>query len=235
MPDAAIPLKDITDNLTNIIAAMAALGTASFALVDGSKAFWGGVSNTGFVHIKDIVKKLFPSDTTDASPVLLSDIESVLKARWLNGAPPAEQKATAKSLIKLRLNEKTATDLAKATGVDADKLGDLAQRIAEGKTPQAEDADLFNRFDLMLTTIIDQGYQRADQAYRNTARVWSIAVSVALAVFGGRILLGSNFWCSQQLSIAFLIGLAATPVAPFAKDLTSALSAGVKAAQMFRK
>lgn len=235
MPEAVISLKDITDNLTNIIAAMATLGTASFALVDGSKAFWGGVSNTGFVHIKGILKKLFPSDVQGASPVPLSDVEAVLKARWLNGAPQAEQKATAKSLIKLRLNEKTAADMARATGVDADKLGDLARRIAAGESPKAEDADLFNRFDLMLTTIIDQGYQRADQAYRNISRVWSIGVSVALAIFGGRLIMGSDFWCSRQLSIAVMIGLAATPVAPIAKDLTSALSAGVKAVQAVRK
>ena len=46
---------------------------------------------------------------------------------------------------------------------------------------------------LMLTAILDEGYQRADQAYRNSAKTWSIGVSVVLAVLGGWIVEGSSF------------------------------------------
>ncbi|MEN6373280.1 MAG: hypothetical protein ABFD75_00695 [Smithella sp.] len=233
-------MSDLINVISSLIAATAALGTASYALVDGSKAFWGGVSNNGFVHIKRILEKLFPNDSKNNSvPIPLKDVKEALKARWLNGVPLAEQKATAKSLIKLRLNEYTAKDLANATGVKEEKLKELAKTIAEGGTPKADDADFFNRFDLMLTTIIDRGYQQADQAYRNKARVYSIVVSVILALLGGWLIDKEvefmKFLGSRQMGMAFLIGLAATPVAPIAKDLTSALSAGVKAAQMLRK
>ena len=39
----------------------------------------------------------------------------------------------------------------------------------------------------------------------------------------------------RELSLCFVAGLLATPLAPVSKDLASALSAGVKVAQALRK
>lgn len=219
-------------NLTDIIAATAGIGTAAYALVDGSKALWGGVSNCGFGHIKRALRKFFPEGTQEngsANPLQLGEVLSALRANWLNGTALADQKAIAKSLIKLRLDQTNSSDLAKATGVDEGKLKSIAGKIATGETLTQQESDVFGRFDLMLTAILDEGYQRADQSYRNSAKAWSIVLSVIIAVFGGLSVENSS------LSGAILVGLAATPVAPIAKDLTSALSAGVKAAQMLRK
>jgi hypothetical protein len=224
-------------NLSADIAAAAALGTAAFTLVDGSKAFWGGVSNCGFGYIESSVGKFFPkgSETTDTTnPLSLSEVLATLRANWLNGTALADQKAIAKSLIKLRLDQANAPNLAKATGVDKDKLVTIAEKIASGGTLTQEESDVFGRFDLMLTAILDEGYQRADQSYRNSAKAWSIAVSVVLAVLGGWIVQGPSF-DTQQIGVAILVGLVATPIAPIAKDLTSALSAGVNLAQSLRK
>lgn len=224
--------------VTNCIAAVAGLGTAAYALVDSSKAFRGGVSNYGFDNIERVLTSLYPEDIDKAdrsNPLALAAVLATLKANWLNGTALADQKAIAKSLVKLRLDEVNAEHLAKATGVNADTLINIAKNIATGTSLSQQESDVFGRFDLILTALLDEGYQRADQAYRNCAKAWSVVVSVILALAGGWVVTGGELYSSRDILAAVLIGLLATPLAPISKDLTSALSASVRAMQLFKK
>ncbi len=228
-----MPIENLTDNITDYITAAAGLGTAAYALVDGSKAFRGGVSNHGFEHIERVLKKFYPELDGKNSPQL-QNVLGTLKANWINGKPLADQQAIAKTLIKLQLDKINAPTLAEATGVDAEKLTSVAEKIASGNSLQQDEQDVFGRFDLMLSAMLDEGYQRADQVYRNSAKAWSIGVSILLALFGAWVLKGAALDVNE-IGAALLVGFAATPVAPVAKDLTSAISAAVKAAQLWRK
>jgi len=222
------------DTVTQYIAVAAGLGTAAFALVDASKAFAGGVSNHGFVHIRNVVSSFFftsGGETDPTNPLHLDEVLATLRANWLNGMVLSDQKAIAKSLIKLRLDEASAGQLAKATGVRPEILASVARKIAAGEKLSNQETDVFGRFDLMLTALLDRGYQRADQSYRNKAKAWSIVASVSLALFA-KWIVGIE---TVSYSKALLLGLIATPIAPVAKDLTSALQAGVKAVQVLRK
>jgi hypothetical protein len=222
------------DSLSQYVAAAAGLGAAAYALVDCSKAFFGGVSNYGFGHIKRVVSGFFSKSVRgkdSANPIHLEEILATLRANWLNGTVLADQKAIAKSLIKLRFDQNNAPKLAQATGVDTNMLTAIAIKISSGATLTPQENDVYGRFDLMLTAILDEGYQRADQSYRNSAKAWSIAVSVLLAVVGALVVNDPSF----SVPKAILVGLVATPIAPIAKDLTSALQAGVKVAQAFKK
>lgn len=219
------------DSLSQYAAVAAGLGTAAYALVDGSKAFNGGVSNYGLGHIRRVVSRFYPKDRAAVGPLPLEEVLATLKANWLNGTALADQKAIAKSLIKLRMNEASAPDLAEATGLDKEVLKTIAKKIVSGGTFTQQENDVYGRFDLMLTAILDEGYQRADQAYRNGAKAWSIGVSVVFSLIGKLSVDNPSF----SWPIAIMVGLAATPIAPIAKDLTSALQAGVKAAQAFKK
>jgi hypothetical protein len=69
---------------------------------------------------------------------------------------------------------------------------------------------------------LDEGYERADQRYRNAAKVLAGAFSIVLALFGGWIV-GSN------PLLALFVGIIAVPLAPIAKDLSRTLQAAVKA------
>jgi hypothetical protein len=220
------------DQISDYIAVAAGLGTAAFALVDASKAFWGGVSNCGFGHIRRVVTRFLPG-TGGGALLNLDGVIATLRANWLNGTALGDQKAIAKSLIKLRLNTDNASHLASAAGMPANSLNGAVQKITAGKALAPQESDTYGRFDLILTAVLDEGYQRADQSYRNSARVWSIVVAIGLAVTG--VWLTQGTLDSPYLSKAILVGLVATPIAPIAKDLTSALSAGVKVAQMLRK
>ena len=232
--------------LTGIITAVGALGTAAYGVVDVTKSIGGGVSNCGFGRIAKTMAALIPekamaeaagTGTSEVSALSLASILVTLKSNWINGMPSEDQRAIAKSLVKLRMNVELVPTLAKMTGVNPVILASVAAKIASGAPLAKEEADVYSRFDLVLTTLLDQAYQRADQQYRNTAKLCAVIASVILATTGawslGQIqhffLVDRAFWQS------FLLGLLATPLAPVAKDLASAVQAGAKAAQTWGK
>ncbi len=221
-----------------VVAAIGALGTTSFALVDATKLLGnGGISNSGFIHIESAVGKFFPgasrrpgTGTARAEKELLD----ILHGNWINGTALADQKAIAKSLIKLRLNGSTAGNFAAATEVDGKVLATVAAKMANGESMLSAEANVFGRFDLALTAMLDEGYNRADQKYRNRARGLACVVSVVLAVLGGWSIAGGRYLWTADMAKAALCGLLATPLAPISKDLASALAAGVKVAEAGR-
>jgi hypothetical protein len=234
-------IKESNGMLTNIpeyITAAGALGTASYAVVDGSKAVRGGVSNHGFSYIRTVAETLWPKSPDIPEPLKLASAVETLQANWLNGSPLADQKAIAKTLVKLCLSAETAPHFAAVTGVNPEILTGVATKLTSGEPMTQAETDVFGRFDLVLSSFLDKGYQRADQSYRNKAKAWSMAVSVVLAFLGGWTINSGTFGqyiFSADIGKALLTGLLATPLAPVAKDLSSALSAGVKAFQLVRK
>lgn len=241
-----MPFNELT--IPNLIAALGALGTASFGLVDATKAAGGGVSRAGMNDIKKALKPLFGGaySTKDRSnPLTYASILDNLRANWMNGTDLADQKAIAKSLIKLRLSPSTAPALANATGVDPAELVAIATSINTAVALTPPQADVFGRFDLALTSLFDQAYQRADQRYRNCAKILASVFSIVIAVIAG------YFYEQQSISnygatfftyllhepfarICLLAGALATPIAPVAKDLSTALAAGASLVQKMR-
>jgi hypothetical protein len=219
----------VLQNLPQVITAIGGLGTAAFGLLDASKVFAGGVNHIGFTGIRAAVRQL-----TDAGqPVnALSQrmILATLQANWMNGTHLGGQKAIAKSLIKLNLNPGNAAALALATGVDPDALKTVATKIAAGISLISSESDVFARFDLIVTAMLDEAYQRSDQVYRNWTRALSALIAVALALAGGRMLHPSVDW-----PVAVLVGLLATPLAPVAKDLATALATAATTLQFVKR
>ncbi len=229
-------------NIGDVVSAVGALGLASFALVDASKVGRsGGVSNSGFVFIERAVRALLPQERLNLASAASrgpGGVLDVLHASWINGAALADQKAIAKSLVKLRLTPETAEGFARATLVDAAALARIAGKMVRGERLETAEANALGRFDLALSAILDEGYQRADQKYRNSARALASLAAVVLAVFGGWAVSKSGaaaYFGGSDVWIAVLCGVLATPLAPISKDLTSALAAGVKLAQTLRK
>jgi hypothetical protein len=215
-------------SLTTTIAAVGALGTAAFGLVDAFKVLpGGGISSAGFKFIRQAIFNLVPDVASLNGTGLSRDsIVYTLQSQWINGTAAAAQINIAKSLIKLRLTPDTATALAKATGVDAGILSQIAASIQSATPLTTPQTDVYGRFDLLLTTLLDQAYQRADQRYRNVAKFAAIPMAVALAVIAARVIPNQVTY-----SQAVLIGLIATPIAPVAKDIASAISTAAQAIQ----
>jgi hypothetical protein len=228
---------DSLNGLPNMITAVGGLGTAAFGLVDASKAFGGSVNHFGFEGIRAAVTKLTPAATTKGTAVAaLSQpkILETLQANWFNGTDLASQKAIAKSLIKLNLNPDNAATLAGDVGVDPTTLATIATSIATAKALTPAQSDFFGRFDLIVTALLDEAYQRADEIFKNRTRAVAMGTAILLAIVGAFMLQGSNI-SGQDIAEAFLIGLLATPLAPIAKDLSTALATAVNALQAAKK
>ncbi|MGO9604396.1 MAG: hypothetical protein ACLQAT_13545 [Candidatus Binataceae bacterium] len=238
MPDEL--LSQSLANISKFMAAAGALGTAAYGLIDSSKAIAGGMSNPGFGYIRKEVERILGSaaeKSGGAGGLPDADILATLRANWLNGVAKSDQKAAAKSLIRMRITPENAEQLANATGVDATALKDVAQHIRNGDQLTQKDINLIGRLDTVVSALLDLGYERADQFYRNSAKLAATFVAVALAVVGGGLIHHnsnpsvaiSGYFGSSDFLVALLVGAISTPLAPVAKDLSTALSTAVKA------
>ena len=250
---------DPGSQLTQTITAIGGLGTAAFGLLEAIKPVVPWINWLGFPRIEKAVSALAPAGTTlpaaqpasggsssagkaqgaSAAQALnalpQSGIVETVKSNWVNGNDLASQKAIAKSLIKLHLSSGNAYDVAKATNVDGATLKSVAEKTRNGTKLDQTESDVFSRFDLIVTALLDDCYQRADQFYRNWMRGLAACIEVILALAGGRVLIGAGFWHSSDAWLAFLVGLLATPLAPIAKDLSTALATAVNTMQLVKK
>lgn len=232
MVDPATTFDNIRlTQITTAIAAIGALGTAAFGLVDASKLLPWLVPSSGFGFIRKLVKQLAPESSTipTDSALTVAAITDTLRANWINGMALADQKSVAKTLFKLRLNAQTAPALALITGVDKDVLTSVATKLANGEEMSQQEMNTYGRFDVLLATTIDRGYQKADQRYRSTAKLAACIVAILLAEAA------AYFLGMQNAGLAFIVGLVATPLAPIAKDLASSLTTAAKAVQSVKK
>jgi hypothetical protein len=222
-------------SLPQIITAIGGLGTAAFGLVDSTKPFFGGVNRIGFGRIASAVASLTPG--APASGLTQAQILATLKANWYNGTDLGSQKSIAKSLIKQGLNTTNAAALANVAGVDAAVLQSVAGKITSGTALEQNESDVYARFDFILTALLDEVYQLSDQAYTNGTRIVASIFAVGLALVGGWTLhpnTTSAYWMSRDMGIALLAGILATPLAPIAKDLSSALATAVNTLQTMK-
>lgn len=233
--------------LPDAIVAVGGLGTAAFGLLEAIKPVIPSINLIGFGGISKTVSTLTPEAAGAGAPANAlprAKVLDSLRANWRNGSDLGSQKAIAKTLIKLHLSAGNAADAAAATNVDAALLTQSATSIAAGTALTQPQTDAYSRFDLIVTALLDEVYQHADQFYRNWMRGLAAAIAVLLAVAGGCVvqngyLIPSGFanagqfdW--KQFGAAILIGLLATPLAPVAKDISTALATAVNTMQMFK-
>lgn len=238
--DASILKTATLTQVTVAITAVGALGTAAFGLVDASKLVPALIPSSGFGFIRTLVMEFAPpSETVPAGSALTApEITDTLYANWLNGMALADQKSVAKTLIKLRLNADTAPELATMTGVDKTVLTSVSEKLANGESMTQPEMNTYGRFDVLLATSIDRAYQKADQRYRTSAKFAACVVAVVLAEVAAyflRMLVVDGHLIWHNIGLAAIVGLIATPLAPVAKDLATALNTAAKAVQSVKQ
>jgi hypothetical protein len=224
--------------LGQVITAIGGLGTAAFGLVDAAKSAFRGINRVGLKHIHEVVSELAPEGANAVGPVNAlpqAKILESLEANWVNGNDLASQKAIAKSLIKLHLSSASASTVAVKASVDPAVLTAVASKLESGTPLSQAESDTYSRFDLIVTALLDEAYQVSEQVYRNFTRTLAAVLAVALAMAGTWCLEGANFWSPKEITLAVLVGLLATPLAPIAKDLSSALASAVNTMQLIKK
>jgi hypothetical protein len=236
---------DITSlQLSEVVTAIGGLGTAAFGLLEALKPFFSSINRMGLGRIQGTVSSLTPNQKGDGvtpdplNALPRNSILATIEANWVNGTDIAAQKAIAKSLIKLHLSAGTAELLAGAVNVDPAALKAIAAKTLAGTPLTQTESDVFGRFDLIVTALLDQAYQYSDQVYRNGTRTLAAGLAVVLALAGAWSLEGATLFTGahwHDLVLAFLVGLLATPLAPVAKDISTALSTAVNTMQAVKK
>ena len=218
-------------NVSAVIAAVGALGTTAFGLVDTFKMLpGGGLSRAGFKFVRRVILRLAPEvPTFEGTGLSRESLLYTLQSQWVNGTSTTDQVSIAKSLIKLRLTPGTSDALAKATGVNPAILSAVAANLVAGTALTPVQNDVYGRFDLLLTTLLDQAYQRAGQRYRNAAKAVAVPVAVGLALAAAFLAGG------VKPGVAIMLGLIATPIAPIAKDLATGLTTAMQAIQSWKE
>jgi len=226
-------------NLSEVITAIGGLGTAAMGLVEALKPVFGSINRMGLKHIQDTVRALTPNAAGDPKNALpQKNVLETIEANWVNGTDLSSQKAIAKSLIKLHLSADTAAAVAATANVDPNVLQSIAQKNAAGATLLQTENDVFGRFDVIVTALLDEAYQCSDQVFRNGTRALAAVLAVALALAGAWCLEGQRLWCRSSwhdIGLAILVGVLATPLAPIAKDISTALATAVNTMQVVKK
>jgi hypothetical protein len=218
------------DYIATMVGAIIGLGIASMGLVDATKIFWGGPSRFGMSHITNAIRPFLMAGNANGTIFQSADLVAILRANWTNGVAIGEQKARARSLIHLLITKPTAPAFAKLTGTDPDLLAAaVAQRGMELQAgPGAAAIHALGHFDAILSAVLDKGYQRADQVYRNASKVCALTAAVSLAFVTAPML-------GLSITEAILVALCAAPLAPMVKDLTSSLQAAATAMKIVRR
>ncbi len=216
----------------NALIAIGALGTASYGLVDVSKALpGGGLSLSGFGEIRKAVTPFASALTVGAG----AHWPSILQSHWVNGGALDDQKAKAKALIRLGLTTaNTATMAAEpsiAGRIDGAAVATTITNMHTGTPLTPVNLNELGRFDAIVSAALDAGFEMADQRYRACARALACGLAIGLAEAAAVLidLQMKKAFDGPDFAIAILIGLVSTPLAPVAKDLASALSTAASA------
>jgi hypothetical protein len=226
---------DVLHNLPQLVTAVGGLGTAAFGLVDATKVFWGGVNHIGFSKIAKRVSSLVATGEQVTNALPPKEVLNTLKGNWFNGTDIGSQKSIAKSLIKLHMNPDNSVAIAKATNIDPEVLTTVAKKQSSGEALTPGEGDVYARFDLILTAMLDETYQIADDDYRNATRAIAALFGIGLSVLGWLILHHDNPQTQVSFWDAAITGVLATPLAPIAKDLSTALATAVNTLQLVKK
>jgi hypothetical protein len=237
-------LSDEISNITGMLASIAALGTAAFGLVDVTKVFWGGISRAGFGYILKALKPFEPALRAAGG----DQWRQTIQANWINGVAEDAQKAAAKSMIHLGLSPDNAAQLARSGRVDPAALLVVVTSLDAGIALTPADINVLGRFDAILDTALDGGFERADQLYRNAAKSLAAVIAIVLAIAGEHLLWVSrgcetgtisavnncaasagHFVGSGDFWLAVLVGAVSVPLAPVAKDISTSLATAVSA------
>lgn len=223
--------NEILTNVGGVLAALSALSTASFGILDASKAFWGGISNVGLGHLKTALVPFSPA--LDAA--VGKDWRAVVRANWINGVSKPDQKSVVGALLKLGLSPDTAPSLAVGGRVDAQALAAVATKLEKGSALNDQDLNVLGRMTATVEALLDAAFERAEQQYRNVSRLLAGLVAVGVSVIVQYAWAHSDDSATAPgYGLAILVGLLAVPVAPVAKDLTSALSAAMNSIKAAR-
>lgn len=217
----------IMDHLPAFVLATGALGTAAFGIVEALK--WTDVGLFGFGRLTKVLGAPFLECLKRAYG---PNQEAYLKALYRKGRTSGDLPRVLRQGARIGLHAEAATALADEFGqvVPAADLDEIVGAIAQGNDLTEAQRRVLGRFELAMDARIDAAMALADTAYVGQVRMLASGVAILLALIVAGVYSYTNqandhvYWF-----VAFLVGVAAVPLAPIAKDLAEALKAAGRA------
>lgn len=203
--------------VTAVLLAIGALGSAAFGIVEGLK--WTPLGTAGFQWIRRLLGPFFPA----LENAYGSESLTVLRAAYHSRRGQGDVRRLLRQGIRLGLRPELAGELAEFVGtIDPSMLAQTAESLQQGKELSDQERATLGRFELAVDARIDAALDRAETAYTGTMRVAAAAVALAIAVAVGTM---------QQANwrLTLLVGIAAIPLAPITNDVVNAIQAAATA------
>lgn len=209
------------------VAAVGALGTAAFGIVDGLK--WTRFGSAGFGEVRRHMDKYTAVLVAAFGP----DAWTLLESQYRNGRTNGELPRSLRQAVRIGLRPENSDQVCAALGgaVTPQQLNAAATAVQAGQVLSDTDRQVIARYEMAVDARIDGALGAAESYFVGASRVLAMAVALGLAI-AAAFLLRQNFGDVDDFtlfSMAILIGLAAVPIAPIAKDLASGLTAAVSA------
>ncbi len=210
------------EDMVNIVLAAGALGTASFGIVEGLKFF----RFFGLLGFDEIRKNLGPLWDT-LSVAFGPEYKSMLEGVYFGDRADLER--TLRQGIRIGLTQTNAEDAASIlntiSGVDLKKAAAI---IEAGKGLPDSLKNVVGRYELAADARVDAAMRLAEARYVVGQKISAMAVALVAAVLAGIVM----YWSSYRPGIFFqslIVGVAAVPLAPIAKDVATALQSAARA------
>ena len=164
-----------------------------------------------------------------------ADAYALARANWLNGVAKENQKMAIRNMIRLGLNKENASRLdARIISVSPLDLANAADKARQGQELSEVELGVLARFDAMIDLRLDLAFEQADQRFRNASRLGAAIIAVILSL-GAAFTVLSKGEPFERIAIGLVVGLVAVPLAPVAKDISSAITTAVNAFKSIRK
>ncbi len=223
-------------DLAALVVSAGALGAAAFGVVEALK--WTPVGTLGLNAFRHLLGPLYPAL---ASPYG-KDYDALLEAQYRKGRSKGELPATVRRGVRLALSEENAANLAEFVGIPAvpgERLRQIAGRVQSGGLLDEQDKTLLARFELAVDTRIDAAFALAENQYTGGVRCVASVLAIAIAQVAAALIAGTcgsaatscpgAMGTAELHVVALIVGVAAVPLAPIAKDLATAVRAADKA------
>jgi len=209
--------EDVAVELTNAILATGALGTAAFGVVEALK--FTSLGNAGFSLA---IRELGP--LTECMRVAYGEkYESLLRGQYRSEDRDLLPR-TLRQGVRIGATGNNADSVTRFLGsLDRDSFVGALDAAENGKAMKADQRNILGRFELAADARIDAALCMARARYVDSTRLTASFVALALA-----LVVGANM-PDVTLVQSFIVGLAAVPFAPIAKDVASGISAASKA------
>lgn len=204
--------------LADLVLYAGALGTAAFGVVEGLKWF-RPLGEAGYTNLIDALGNL----TKALEHAYGSNYDKLLRAQYRGDRQ--ELGRMLRQGVRAGLSIQNAQELATSLpAVDGEQLRRAIELADRGEDPGAESRNVLGRYELAADARVEAGLALAQSRYATAAQAAAGIVAVLLAVAAAFALDESANWID-----AIVLGIAAVPLAPIAKDVASGLNAASKA------